>query len=116
MMWGSPVERAQMHAGARRLRKTLEKIFHELGLKIADALGCDLGLHDAIGPAAEIHSSGGQCFVHGHEEISRSQNPPLGTERFLYRLPERDPDVFDSVMLVHIQIAARIHSKIKRAV
>jgi len=104
-----------MNIGLGSLRETLKKIFRQFHLEIADALGRDLRLHDAIGPAAEIDCGGCERFVHGHQEIARSQNAELGAKRFLYGFTERDADVFDGVMLVHIQIAVGVHIQIKCA-
>jgi len=105
-----------MHVRFRGLSKTLKKIFHKFDLEITNAPGRDLSLHHAIRPPAKIHGRSGERFVHRHEEISRAQNSKLGAESFLYRFAERNPDIFDSVMLVDIEIATRVQVQIKRSV
>src|SRR6266699_5479523 len=105
-----------MDIGLRRLRKALEKILHQLCLEIADASCRDLGLYDAVRSSAKIHSSGGKRFVHGHQEIARSQNAALCAEGFPHGLAQSNSHIFYRMMLVHIEITARVHVQIKRAV
>jgi hypothetical protein len=93
----------------------LKEIFDELDLEVADALCCDLCIDDAIGPAAEIDSSGGKSFVHRHQEISSAQNAALRTESLLHGFTESDAGIFDGVMLIHIKIATGVHVQIKCA-
>src|SRR5713101_9374646 len=71
---------------------------------------------NTLGPSAKINRGSGERFVHGHQEIAGAQNPAFGAERFLYGFAEGDADVFDGMMLVHIEIATGVHAEIKRAV
>ena len=64
---GQPVENIEFV-------RTLEKILGKLRLKIADALRGDLRVHHAKGTPAEIDRGGGKRLVHGHQEISGTQN------------------------------------------
>src|SRR5260370_8936801 len=105
-----------MDVGLSGLRETLEEIFHQLDLEIADASCGDLGIHYAIGPSSEINRSGRESFVHGHQEKTGTQNAALGAESSLHGFAEGDADVLDRVMLVNIEVAAGAHVEIKRAV
>src|SRR5260370_34579681 len=105
-----------MHVGFCRLRKALKKIFHEFHLEITDSFCGDLRLYNAVRPTAKVHGSGAKRFVHGHQKIARAQYAALGAEGLQHRLAERDADVFDGVMLVHVEVAPRVQDKIKRAV
>ncbi len=67
-------------------------------------------------PAAEVNGGSRQSFVHRHQEISRAQNAALGAERFPDRLAKNDARVFDRVVLVHVEVAARGEFQIHRAV
>src|SRR5882724_3826370 len=116
MMRGTPVEGTQVHVGAGGLREALKEILDKLDLKIADALRCDFRVYDAKGPAAEIDGGGSKSLVHGHEEISGAQDAALRTESFLYGFAKGDADIFDGVMLVHVEIAAGLHLQIECAV
>src|SRR5260370_42321173 len=98
------------------LRKSMKKIFHQLDLEIADALCGDLRVHHAIGPSAKINRGGGERFVHWHQEIAGAQDAAFGAQRFLHGFAEGDADIFDRVMLIHIEIAAGFYAKIKPAV
>src|SRR6267378_3048539 len=115
MMRRAPVKGTQMHVGAGGMCEALKKILDELDLEIADALCRDLCMHHAKGPPAEIDGGGGECFVHGHEEISGAQDAAFRTESFLHGFSERNSDVFDGVMLVHVEIAAGLRMQIKCA-
>src|SRR5260370_27374905 len=105
-----------MDVGLRRLRKALEKILDQLYLEIADAICRDLCIHDAVRPSAKIHGGSSERFVHGHQEIARAQNAAFGAEGGLHRRAESNSHIFHGVMLVHGEIAARVHVEIKRAV
>jgi hypothetical protein len=63
-----------VHIGARGLRESLKKIFGELGFEITDAFRGDSCVDNATGAASEIDGGSGERFVHGHEEISGTQN------------------------------------------
>src|SRR5258708_19482840 len=112
MMRRATVQRTQMHVRFRGLREALEKILHQLDLKIADALCRNLRIHDTIGPAAEIHRSRTHSFVHKHQDQSGAQNATLGAKGFLHGLSKSNPDVFNGVMLVHVEIAAGVQLQI----
>src|SRR5215471_19658675 len=105
-----------MHVGARGLREPDEKIFEEFNPEVANAVGFDYGVYHAVWPPTEVDCSGGEGFIHGHQKIARAKNAFFRTERFLYSFPERDAYVLNGVMLVHIEIAARVDLQIKRAV
>src|SRR5260370_12556410 len=89
-----------MDVGLSGLRETLEEIFHQLDLEIADAFCGDLGIHYAIGPSSKINRSGRESFVHGHQEITATQNPSLGAESFFHRFPAHE-----SVPLVRLLLS-----------
>src|SRR5260370_7766128 len=116
MMRRATIESAQMDVGFRGLRKALEKISHQFDLEIAGAFCSDLRIQDTIGPSAKINRGSGERFVHGHQEIAGAQDAAFGAERFLYGFAEGDADVFDGMMLVHIEVATGIHAEIKRTV
>jgi len=52
-----PIEHSQMYVGSRGLREALKEIFGQLGLEVADALGRNLCVADAIGPSAKIYAA-----------------------------------------------------------
>jgi len=115
MMRGTSVQGTQVHVGAGGLREALKEIFDKLDLKIADALRCDFRVYDTKGAATKIDGGRGESLVHRHEEISGAQDAALRTERFLQRFPKGDANIFDGVMLVHVEIAAGLHLQIECA-
>src|ERR1700688_4196588 len=105
-----------MHIGAGSLCEPLKEIFGQLGLKIANARACNFGVHDAKGPPTEIDRAGGKRLVHGHQKVSGAQNSALRAQGFGHCLAQSDSDVFDGVVLVDVQIAARGQFQIEGAV
>ena len=57
-----------------------------------------------------------QRLVHGHQEISGAQNAALRAQRFAHRFAERDAEILDGVVLVHVQIAFGVDLQIHGAV
>jgi hypothetical protein len=105
-----------MDIGAGSLRESLKKIFHEFNLETADLLGRDFCVDDAIRTATEINGGSGKRFVHGHQKISGAKNAALRTESFENGFTEGDANVFDGVVLIDVEIAARLDAKIEGAV
>src|SRR5439155_11250468 len=105
MMRGAPIKAAQMNVGAGGLCKSLEKIFEQLDGKVADAIGFDLCVDNAMRAAADVDCGGGESFVHRHQEISGAKNSFFRAERFLHSFAEGDADVFDRVVLIDVEIA-----------
>src|SRR5256885_10507229 len=116
MMRRAAVEHAQVNVGARGLRKTLKKIFGELGLKIAYAFGGDFRAADAMRPAAEVDGGGGEGFVHGHQKITGAENSTFCAQSFPKGFAESDSGVFDGVVLIDVEIAVSFDGEIESAV
>src|SRR5271157_4803668 len=102
-----------MNVGLRGLCEALEKILHQLDLKTPDAFCRDFRFHNAARPSAKIDRGSGKCFVHRHEEIASPQNAALGAKGLLHGCAESDADIFDGVMLIHIEIAASVDVQIE---
>jgi hypothetical protein len=105
-----------MDVGAGGLRKSLEKILGKFGLKVADALRADFAGDDAVRASAEIDRRGGERFVHRHQEVSSAQDAALVADSFGNGFAKGDAGVFDSVVLIDVQIALRFDMQIERAV
>src|SRR5208282_4889058 len=110
------IENAQMHIGARGLRKALEKVLHQFGLKIADAFCEEFCLDDAKTAATKIDSGRSKGFVHGHQEITGAENAFFIAEGGVDGFAEGNAHVLDSVVLVHMQVALGGEAEIKAAV
>src|SRR5690242_2643578 len=66
--------------------------------------------------SAEIDRSGRQRFIHGHQEVAGPQDAALGAQGLRDRFAECNAQVFDSVVLVDIEIAFRRDLQIHRSV
>src|SRR3954471_10323984 len=51
--------------------------------------------------------------MHRHHKISGAQNPPLVAQCLRKRLPKRNADILNGMVLVHIKIAGRLKVEIK---
>ena len=71
---------------------------------------------DAECPATKINGGGRERFVHGHQEIAGAEDASLVAQRGVDGFAERNADVLDGVMLVHVQIALGCEPKIEAAV
>src|SRR6202012_4710953 len=87
----------------------------ELGLQVADKARAHLRIDSESSAAAQIDRGDGQSLIHGHKEIAGAQNAALLAERAIEGLAQRDADVFDSVMLIDIEIAIAFEFQIKGA-
>ena len=105
-----------MDVGAGGLREALKKIFEQFSLEIAYAASGDFRAADAVWAAAEIDRGGGERFVHGHQKISGAEDAALGAQGFLYGLTKHDTDIFYSVVLIDVEIAAGIEIHVEGAV
>src|SRR5271168_473979 len=105
-----------MYVRACRLREALEKILGQLGLEIADSSRRKSRLDHAKWTSTEIDSGRCQRFVHGHQEISGSQNAFFISEGSCHRLTKRNTNVLHGVVLIHIEIALRGDLQIETAV
>src|SRR5208283_4708727 len=116
VMVRAPVNYLGMNVGFCAAREAVEEVSHEFCLEIAHQTRSDLGINHG-GPApAEIDGDHAQSFVHRHHEISRAQDATLTAQRLGEGLAERDADVLDGVVLVHVEIAVRMKLQVERAV
>ena len=113
---GAAVHCLHMNVGARAAGEALEEVFDEFGLQVANEAGFDFGVDDVRGAAAEIDGGEAEGFVHGHEEITGTQDAALVTEGFVEGFAERNADVFDGVMLVDVEIAFAVEIEIECSV
>src|ERR1700743_3521683 len=105
MMRRAPINDAEMNVRARRLRKSLKKIFREFGLKVTNALRAYFSCDDAVRPSTEVDRRGRKRFIHRHQKISGTKDAAFVADRFRDSFAERDAGVLDGVMLIHVEIA-----------
>src|SRR6516225_9516769 len=105
-----------MDVGARGLCKSLKKIFDEFGLKIPDTRGREPRLDHAKRAPPQIDRGRRQSFIHWHEEITGTQDAPSVAERCVDRFTECNSNIFDRVMLIHVEVARCCEPEVKTAV
>src|SRR6185436_14157772 len=88
---------------------------HELRRQIADAIARELGVEDQKRAPAEVDGYFGIGLVHRQQEAV-ALYAALVAERLLERLPERQRDILDGVVLVDVQIARALHVELEAAV
>ncbi len=81
MVRRASVQNPQMNIRPRGLRKSLEKILHQLRLKLANPRCRKPRLHHAVRPPAKIDRRHAQRFVHRHQKVSRAINAALVAQR-----------------------------------
>ncbi len=106
VMARAAVQHLHVDVGFRALGEPLEEVLDELCLQIADAADLEPQIDDCVHAAAQIDRRHGQRFVHRHHEVAGAVDAPAVAERRRDRLAERDPDVFDRVMLIDVEIPA----------
>ena len=89
---------------ARAAGKTLEEIVYQFDLQIADTRRAYFGIDNRRSATAEINGGQAECFVHGHDKVTRAQNAATISERPVKDLAQSDADVFHCVVLIHIQV------------
>ncbi len=87
------------------IHEAAEEILHQLGLQIADSSDLNLVFVNQRRTAAQIQRDHGEGFIHGHDEVACAIDSLAIAERLGDKLAEHDADVFDSVVLIDIQIA-----------
>ena len=78
-----------------------------------DASGPHLQGDDRVRPAAEVDRRHRERLVHRHHEIAGAIDAAPVAEGLRDRLAERDAEILDSVMLIDIEIAARIDAQVE---
>ena len=82
-----------------------KELAYELGVERADLWRREFGPEHQEGTAGDIERDAGQCPVHRQQAVGVTGDAGLGAERLQQRLPERDADVLDRVVIVDVQVA-----------
>src|SRR5208283_4146730 len=84
----------------------LHKVVHQLGLEVADALVADGDVVAEVGAPADIHNRRADGLVERHRRLAEALDPRTVAQRVAKRPSDHDPDVFDRMMVIYMQIAA----------
>jgi hypothetical protein len=105
-----------MDVGPGAGSESLEEVFQELRLKVADALRFDGRPQYEVGAAAQVDSRHRQRFVHWHYKVACAVDASFVAQRLPHGLTQDKARVFDRVVLIDIQIAPRPQVQIEATV
>jgi hypothetical protein len=109
------VQHLGVQIGAGVIDETREEILEQLSLQIAYVNNCDLLIVNQRRAAPEIYRNHGQRLIHGLEEIASAINASPISQCSSEEISEHDACVFDSVMLIDIEIAISLQFEIEAA-
>src|SRR5450631_4227841 len=96
--------------------EAFKEVSNELGLQVTDEPGTHLGIDGKGCAPAEVDGSNRQSLIHRHEKVSGAENAALIAEGPIKGLAECNADVFDGVVLIHIEITNTRQREIEGAV
>jgi hypothetical protein len=105
-----------MNVGPRASCKTLEEVSHKFRLQITDKARPDFAVDGEGCAPAKIDGGNGKRLVHRHEEVTGAQDSAPVAERTIEGFAKRNANVFDSMMLIDVEIAIAFKFQVKRAV
>jgi hypothetical protein len=85
-------------------------------LQVADQARADFGFDGKGRASAQVHGRNRESLVHRHEEVTCAQNAAFVAEGSIECLAERDANIFDCVVLIHIEVAVAFEFEIEGAV
>src|ERR1044071_4384985 len=94
-----------MNVRLRATSEAIKEVGNKFGLQITDQVHANFCVDYSSGTSRKIYGRDAQCFVHGHDKISGAQNAALIAQRLSERLPQRDADIFYSMVLVNVEIS-----------
>ena len=106
---------AQMQVHAGFVGQSLHEILHEHRLEIAHPLLFYFDIVGKINAPADIHDGGAQCLVQWHRRLAEPPNPRAVPERLPECASKHDPDVFDHMMVIDMEVAAGLDCEVKEA-
>ena len=102
---GSAVHHPDVDVGQSVLGEAVEEVFHQFDFEAADATHAHTVFVDARDAPSEIKRDDSERLVHRLHEVSSAINSFPVTERLIHHLAKNDTDVFDSVMLIDIEVS-----------
>ena len=105
-----------MDVRSRTACKTLEEIRHQLALKISNEASADLRVDSERGTTTEVDGGDGESLIHGHQEVSRTQDPSLIAQCAIKGFTQRYTYIFNRMVLVHIEITVALEAQIEGTV
>jgi hypothetical protein len=110
------VEHSEMYVGPGAGSESLEEIFQQFGLKVANALRSNGCPQYEVGATAQVDSCHRQRFIHGHYEVACAVDASFVAQRLPHGLTQDKACVFDCVVLIDVQIALNSQIEIEATV
>src|ERR1035441_6793985 len=104
-MIGPAVHGFHMDISASAACESFKKVGHQLRLQIPHQARADLGIDCEGGASTQINGRDSKSLVHWHQKISGTQNATLVTKGTIETLSQSDPNIFNRVVLVDIEIS-----------
>jgi hypothetical protein len=89
---------------------------NEIDVEFPDASAGKIDIELESWPTGQIHDDAAQCFIERHVSVAVAAHAFLVTYRFGKCLAERDADVFNCVVRVNMEVAARFNFEIEHGV
>ena len=113
MVVGAAIQNPSVDIGSGSTSEAFEEVRNEFGLQVPNEAHPHFCIDHGRTPAAEVDCGEPESFVHGHKEISRTQNAPFAAEGLIKCLAEHDSDILYSMVLVDIQVAVCFETEIE---
>src|SRR5271155_4595946 len=100
----------EVQVEAAVLAEAAEEVRHEFGPQIAERLDAKVHAHVRPGAPRQIDAAEDEGIVERDGHRAETSDAALIAERFVDRAAERDPDVFDDMMVIET-VAARLQGQ-----
>src|SRR5262249_39837347 len=106
----------EMQIHADLIGQGQEEVMNQLGIEITDSWLLDRQVVGEERASAQVDDDRNQCFVERPRRVAEAADAVLFTERLAKRFAERQPDIFDGVMLVDVEVALGAYPQVEEAV
>lgn len=90
----------------------MEELFHQLGRKGANTTIPDIEVNVSLSTPTEIKSAQDERFVHWDSRIPVTGNTRFVAKRLAERHPEDNPNIFNRVVVINVEIPGCIDGHI----
>lgn len=101
---------------ARLERQALEEMPNHLAGQLADPLARERKVDHGVASSSEIERDQRERLIKGNDRMRHAHDPGPIAKRLIEGLTDANPNVFNGVMRVPVDIAHRLHRKIKTTV
>ena len=110
----APAEHARVDVGAGGNGERFEDVRDQRHRQASHRGTGPVDISDGIGPAGEIDSHEGQCFVHWHVRRPDPYDAGSFVQRPVKGPPQRQGDILHRVMRIHVQVTLGLHRQIEQ--